>query len=111
MVDDFIWPVEVGAAGEVRHAKLETPFGDGYTQRTKFGIHAKSQKWDITTRGNLAYISAVTAFLDARGEVDSFLWTPPGSAQGRFVAGLYKVEGLGAGYFVLTTTFQQVFHP
>ena len=52
--------------------------GDGYQQRVGFGLHRDGKEWQLqflnrtdTERDN------ILAFLEARGTVESFDWTPP----------------------------------
>lgn len=59
-------------------------FGDGYEQRTQDGINHNKQMWRLAfTRRSDTDIGGVYDFLEARGGVESFDWTPRGEASAR----------------------------
>lgn len=87
------------------------PFGDGYEQRTAFGLNTNPESWALTFQfsGPTAYV-APKAFLDAANGVSAFNWTAPGAALSK----RYKCPtwsfNVTAGYlWVLTCTFVQDF--
>ena len=63
---------------------LVSKFGDGYEQRVADGINNNLQKWSLSfTKRSDADIDAIYDFLDARGGVESFFWTPRSEAASR----------------------------
>lgn len=107
--DEFTWKPDVGVSGEVTHRKIETQFGDGYTQAVGDGINTKTDKQQVSFTEKSADIIAIMAFLDARAGVTSFTWTPPLGVQCKWRAGPYTRVSLGADVYRLTVTFQQVY--
>jgi phage-related protein len=58
---------------------MESKFGDGYSQRVADGINNNLQTWQISfTKRSGADVDAIYDFLEARGGVESFEWTPRG---------------------------------
>lgn len=110
-MDEFDFCPQVGATGEVRHRKLVTQFGDGYSQAVGDGINRKMQDWPLSFTGKEADIIAVRDFLDARGETQSFTWTPPLGVQGYYRADPYTITAHGRGVYQLTVTLKQVYRP
>ncbi|QGT81600.1 phage tail protein [Pseudomonas coronafaciens] len=114
MAETFDFDVQVGASGDVKQRTWSNDFGDGYTQAGGVGINTKSQAWDVTVTGRFGAgqkLQQVQDFLDRHDGFKSFLWTPPGSAQGRYTANGYKLATLGNGLHSLSTSFKQTFRP
>jgi phage-related protein len=90
---------------------LEAAFGDGYTQRTNFGINANPQVWSLAfvffgVDAHLGFKS----FLDALNGSIPFTWTPPGeSASARFVCKDYGYSAMSGFVWNCTATFEQDF--
>ncbi len=55
-------------------------FGSGYSQRTTFGINQNPKIYNLTFRVSEAEGDTIEDFLDARGGVENFTYTPPGEA-------------------------------
>ncbi|MCQ2992227.1 MULTISPECIES: phage tail protein [Pseudomonas syringae group] len=114
MAETFDFDVQVGASGDVKQRTWSNDFGDGYTQAGGVGINTKSQAWDVTVTGRYGAgqkLQQVQDFLDRHEGFKSFLWTPPGSGQGRYTANGYKLATLGGGLHSLSTNFKQTFKP
>jgi phage-related protein len=90
---------------------LSAKFGDGYEQRTNFGLNANPQSWSLSfmftgTGAHLPFKS----FLDALGGVTAFDWTPPGeSASLRFVCREYGCSFAPGNIYQCIATFEQDF--
>ena len=82
----FTWQPDAGA-GTVHKPVVNTATYGGYEQRDAL---------------------PVSAFLRARGGVDSFTWTPPLGSPGFYVCREWKHEHLGGGVFVVSGVFDQV---
>jgi phage-related protein len=53
-------------------------FGDGYEQRTSFGINQNPKEWNLTFDVTDADADTIETFLNARAaDAASFDWTPP----------------------------------
>lgn len=66
-------PMQLDHAPAVRTVK----FGDGYEQRIATGINNNPQKWSLMfTKRSGADVDGVYDFLQARGGVEAFEWTP-----------------------------------
>ncbi|OEZ02325.1 MULTISPECIES: phage tail protein [Stenotrophomonas] len=109
MTDTFIWKPTSSGAATANAAVRKAAFGDGYTQRAKDGINARSRSYQLTFTGAKERIDAIIEFLDAHiGQ--SFFWTGPrGTA-------LYTCdthnEPLPNGLtHTVTATFEQTFQP
>jgi phage-related protein len=55
--------------------------GDGYEQRTQFGLNANPAGWSLQfTKRTDAEAAAIYGFLTSMGALQSFQWTPPGES-------------------------------
>jgi phage-related protein len=114
MAETFSFDVRVGASGDVTQKTWENDFGDGYVQAGGIGINTKAQSWDISVTGKLGpgqVVQQVRDFLDRQEGYKSFVWTPPGGAQGRYRSNGYQMATLGGGGMTISATFKQVFNP
>ena len=68
-----------GSSPQVRIAQ----FGSGYSQRTTMGINQNLKVWSFQWN-NISETNAdeIEVFLNARGGVESFDYTPPGESSG-----------------------------
>ena len=102
-------PTEVSKP-RVRKAEM----GDGYEQRIRFGLNTDLKTWQVTFKArNNTETTAIRAFLQARGGVESFTWTPPlwSAATGQFVCAEWQVSADSCHFNTITATFQQVAEP
>lgn len=57
---------------------LTAQFGDGYSQRIGDGINRTTKSWNLTfTSRSIEDANNIEEFLEARGGVQGFIWTPP----------------------------------
>jgi len=90
-----------------------TKFGDGYEQRTLFGLNQNPKEWALTFTVKDADADIIEAFLDARAaDSASFDWTPPTSATSyKWVCNNWSREFFDVGASRVNATFRQVFEP
>lgn len=90
-------------------------FGDGYEQRTVFGLptHANPKQWDLTWNVSEADADTIETFLDARAaDSASFDWTPLDEATAyKWVCPQWSKTIPYTGRATITATFRQVFEP
>ena len=61
----------------------EAKFGDGYTQRTSYGLNSLNQSYSVAFTGrSKAEINAIVAFLEDKQGVESFEFTIPFTGDG-----------------------------
>jgi phage-related protein len=90
----------------------KTQFGDGYEQRVAFGLNTNPKEWSLTFAERTdAERDAIETFFDARGGTESFDWTAPGGAAGKFVCEEWQNTLNSCNRNTLTATFRQVFEP
>ena len=90
-----------------------TQFGDGYQQRTSFGLNQDPKVWSLTFNVKDSDADTIETFLEARGKDGaSFDWSPPDETT------TYKwiCKGFGREMFDsdrsrITASFEQVFEP
>ena len=91
-----------------------TQFGDGYEQRTRFGLNQNPKEWSLTWQNiTEANADTIEAFLDARAaDGASFDWTPPDTATSyKWVCQQWDKTIPYTGRATITATFRQVFEP
>lgn len=88
-------------------------FGDGYSQRLRYGLNTNPKTWDLTWQ-NITEANAdiIEAFLDARAGAESFTWTPPDSASAsKWICQQWNKNIPYVNRATITATFVQVFEP
>ena len=103
-----------GAQKTSRPKMRMTQFGDGYEQRTTFGLNQNPKEWSLTWQNiTEANADTIEAFLDARAaDGASFDWTPPDSATSyKWVCQQWDKTIPYTGRATITATFRQVFEP
>ena len=103
-----------GAQKSSKPVVRTTQFGDGYEQRTRFGLNQNPKEWSLTWQ-NITETNADTieAFLDARAaDGASFDWTPPDTATSyKWVCQQWDKTIPYTGRATITAIFRQVFEP
>ena len=85
-------------------------FGSGYSQRATFGINQNPKAYNLTFRVSETEADTIEAFLDARGGVESFSYTPPGeAASSKFVCQEWTKTISFIDRAEINATFVQVF--
>jgi phage-related protein len=101
---------EATEISEPRIRKFQS--GDGYEQRITFGLNTDAKEWSLTfaSRTNSQRENILT-FLEARGGVESFDWTPPRGAAGKYVCEKWQATLQAENSSTIQVTFRQVFEP
>jgi len=105
----FIWFPVASVRKRTQPNVAVAKFGDGYEQRTAYGINHQPENWSLEFSGNREEMAPIEAFLKARGGYGSFEWKTPDEETGRFVCRSWeKVRDRG---FLVTISceFEQVF--
>lgn len=84
-------------------------FGDGYEQRLADGINNAPRSWALTFTRPTVEADAILAFFEARNGAESFDWTPPYGAAGKFVARDWSASLIGPVAKSISVTFEEVF--
>lgn len=86
-------------------------FGDGYSQRTVFGINNDKKVWDLRwDLRNVTDTNSIEDFLEARGGAESFDWSPPDDTETyKWVCTSWTKTMPYANLFNISATFEQVF--
>lgn len=86
--------------------------GDGYEQRIRFGLNTDPKEWSLTfANRDDTERDAIAAFLEARGGVESFDWTPPRGDAGKYVCEEWQVTLSNCNNNQIQATFREVFEP
>jgi len=81
----FNFPLSYSANLSVKPRVRTASFSDGYEQRVADGINTKLRVWSVNFNGDAATINPIEAFLDDKGGVTSFDWTPPTGIAGKWL--------------------------
>ena len=65
-----------GASKTSRPRVLNVQFGDGYSQRVRFGLNTDLKTWNLTWNVSETDADTIESFLEARAGVENFEWTP-----------------------------------
>lgn len=87
-------------------------YGDGYSQRIRYGLNTSPKTWELTWQ-NITEANADTIenFLEARAGAESFDWTPPGDSTGQWICQQWTKTIPYVNRATITATFVQVFEP
>lgn len=108
----FTWIPDWGAQEQHRPRVRRVQFGDGYQQRSADGINTKPRSWTLTFGGRTdAERTAILDFLNARGALEAFDWTPPSGAAGKWVCEQWSRTATTYGATTIQATFSEVFEP
>jgi phage-related protein len=106
----FTWIASTGASLSIRPNVRRVAFGDGYEQRVAFGINTQPEMWSLEFRGKTTTeAAAIDAFLRARSAVESFTWTTPTGAAGKFICEEWSRSVDEPNIETVRATFKQVF--
>lgn len=108
-MSNFTWSPAPGASENNKPTVLKAPFGDGYQQRARKGIHSLSRVWRVTFNRRESPITAIDAFLRARGGVESFDWVPPLGPAGKWICEEWDRDAVLLKFNSLSATFTEVF--
>ncbi|OOS03275.1 Phage-related protein [Moraxella cuniculi DSM 21768] len=106
----FTWKLNAGASCEVVHQVTKTQFGDGYAQRTSFGINNKRTDWSGVKTGDFATVIApIMAFVDEHKGITPFWWTNPHGKRCKYICTDYQVAQRKGNFWQIGLKFEQVF--
>ena len=90
-----------------------TQFGDGYQQRTSFGLNQDPKVWSLTFNVDDEDADEIETFLEARGvDAASFTWSPPDEATSyQWICRGFNREMFEFQRNRITASFEQVFEP
>ena len=90
-----------------------TQFGDGYQQRTTFGLNQDPKVWALTFNVKDSDADTIETFLEARGKDGaSFSWSPPDETTiYKWICRSFGREMFDSDRSRITASFQQVFEP
>ena len=85
-------------------------FGSGYQQRAQFGINQNPKVYNLTFEVSEAEADTIETFLDARGAVESFTFTPPAeTSSAKFICRQWSKSIPYLNRATITATFEQLF--
>ena len=90
-----------------------TQFGDGYQQRTSFGLNQDPKVWSLTFNVDDEDADEIETFLEARGvDAASFTWSPPDETTSyQWICRSFNREMFDLERNRITASFEQVFEP
>lgn len=109
----FTWIPDVEPQADDRPDVTAIKLGDGYETRQAFGMNTLLEVWNLkfSLRDKTEY-DAISAFLKARGALESFDWTPPDTDTARrFVCRSWSPSRQTANRYTITTSFEEVAEP
>ena len=87
-----------------------TQFGDGYQQRTQFGLNQNPKVFSLTFNDSETDADTIETFLDARGGTESFDFTPPGeTSSSKFICRSWTKSMPYNNRATINATFEEVF--
>lgn len=107
----FTYVADFGATKQKAPKVTNISFGDGYKQRASFGVNTNPDTWALQfANRSESDATAIDDFLTARAGVESFDWTPPGSATARkFICQKWTKTTVKANLFSIDAEFEEVF--
>ena len=108
----FTWIASTGASLTIRPVVRRVTFGDGYEQRVTFGLNPDPKEWTLSFANRTdAERENIVSFLEARGGVESFDWTPPRGSAGKYICEEWQVTLSNCNNNQVQATFREVFEP
>ncbi len=106
----FTWQPDFSADLTERPLASAIKFGDGYEQRTQFGINPIAEVWSLLfDLRTIAERDAIRAFLKAEKGVTTFDWTSPTGAAGKWLCREWKSTPAAYNVNSVTLIFEQQF--
>lgn len=108
----FTWAPSYGSALTIKPNVTPIKFGDGYENRVALGLNTKlrSRRLESTNRPT-ALADAIEAFLNARGALESFDWTPLYGAPGKWVCREWTASPTSPNHRTISCVFEEEFEP
>jgi phage-related protein len=100
-----------GATKQSQPRVRNVQFGDGFSQRLRYGLNQDAKVWDLTWEHiSEADSDTIEAFLEARGGAEDFEWSPPDETETyKWICQRWSKRLTASGLNSLSATFQQVF--
>ena len=104
---------DYGASKASKPNVKNVQFGDGYSQRLRYGLNTDLKSWTLTWQNiTEANTDTIETFLEARGGAEHFDWSPPDETETyKWICQQWSKQMTSAGLNQLTATFQQVIEP
>ena len=108
----FTYTPSFTASEESKPRVRTVQYGDGYSQRLRYGLNTDPKSWRLT----FSYRpdterDEILAFLEARGGAESFDWTPPRGSAGKYICQEWSMDMINCNNNTITATFVEVFEP
>ena len=101
-----------GASKRSQPTVRNVQFGDGYSQRLRFGLNTDLKVWSLKFEVSETDADTIETFLEARGGAEHFDWSPPDDSETyKWICQQWSKQMTSAGLNQLTATFQQVIEP
>lgn len=109
---DFAWDADYNASKKASPKVKVVQFGDGYEQRQAFGLNSNLKVWTLTfNQRSESEGDAIDAFLEDKGGVTAFEWTPPGESESVFVCREWTLTIVHGNLYNITAVFHEVAEP
>jgi phage-related protein len=86
-------------------------YGDGYSQRLRYGLNQDAKQWSLTWEVSETNADTIETFLEARAGAESFEWTTPDGSTGKWICPQWNKTIPYVNRATITATFIQVFEP
>lgn len=109
----FTWTPDFGATKNAKPIVSPIKFGDGYEQRIQSGLNSNPKTWDVRfSVRDQTEADEIDDFLEARGAVEAFEWTPPDSDTAyNFICRAWTRSLDHFNKYTIAAQFEQVFEP
>lgn len=108
-MSDFTYSPETSQfSANKRPRVISSRFGEGYEQRVADGINTKLRTWSLTFTREKTDIYAIETFLDTKGGVTSFTWTPLDFAEVTVICREWAFSYVGGNARSLSCVFEEV---
>lgn len=98
-----------GASKRSKPTVRNVQFGDGFSQRLRYGLNTDLKTWSLKFEVSEAEADQIESFLEARGGAESFNWAPPDdSTQYKWICQDWSKSIPYLNRATITATFQQV---
>jgi phage-related protein len=102
----------VGASKVSQPSVRNVQFGDGYSQRLRFGLNTDLKIWNLRFDVSEPDADEIESFLEARGGAEHFDWSPPDdTATYKWICQNWNKTINVLGRAEISATFQQVIEP
>jgi phage-related protein len=99
-----------GASKRSRPRVRNVQFGDGFSQRLRYGLNQDPKQWNLTFEVSETDADTIESFLEARAGAESFDWSPPDETETyKWICQDWSKSIPYLNRATITATFQQVF--